>query len=89
MLATAHQEKRFSVQSTDKKVNETVPPLYKIAPDAATMALLDVSPQTISPTFTGWDQRKLDTCCTNLTAVLLRVAGVLLQADAMACRLVL
>ncbi len=31
------------VQSTDKKVNEITPPLFKAAPDAASMAQLPVS----------------------------------------------
>ena len=30
------------MQSTDKKVNEIVPPLYKLAPDAHSMAQLEV-----------------------------------------------
>jgi endonuclease III len=33
------------LQSTDKKVNEVTPALFKLAPDAAAMALLEVSTQ--------------------------------------------
>lgn len=33
---------RARMQSTDKKVNEIVPPLYALAPDAASMAKLEV-----------------------------------------------
>ena len=35
--------RKISLQSTDKKVNETVPPLYKKAPDAVSMARLEVT----------------------------------------------
>ena len=40
---TIHFESSFPCQSTDRKVNEIVPPLYAIAPDAKAMADLDVS----------------------------------------------
>ena len=52
MLSTCHScaasdpirlESLFPQQSTDRKVNEIVPPLYAIAPDAQAMAALDVS----------------------------------------------
>ncbi len=35
------------MQSTDKKVNEITPPLYELAPDARSMAELEVT--TLAP----------------------------------------